>query len=95
MGVGIDFGPANRLTSENGSCDYLGLPLNYAAKLQGMARPDGGVVIRDSWRLTEDLIDKFTRKGTMAIGNERISIRATEGVKLLPVHRNGSNAATG
>jgi class 3 adenylate cyclase len=94
LGVGIDFGPANRLTSENGSCDYLGLPLNYAAKFQDLARPDGGVVIRDSWELTEELLYKFTRKGTMAIGKERISIRATEGVKLLPVHRNGSNAIT-
>lgn len=93
MGVGIDFGPANRLTSENGSYDYLGLPLNYAAKLQGLARPNGGVVIRDNWGLTQELLDKFTRKGAMAIGNEHISIRATEGVKLLPLHRNGSNGS--
>lgn len=82
IGIGVDFGSANRLTLENGSYDYLGLPLNYAAKMQALARPDGGVVIRDNWKLSNELYDNFSKKGKMIIGDECIPVRATKGVKL-------------
>jgi class 3 adenylate cyclase len=82
IGAGMDFGYAKRLTSENGAYDYEGLPVNIAAKMQDLARPDGGVVIRDNWNLSDELRKKFINKGQMVIGDEYIPICATEGVKL-------------
>jgi class 3 adenylate cyclase len=90
IGVGVAFGPAQRLTSENGSYDYSGDPVNMAAKLQHLARPHSGVVILDNWTLSEELVPKFTKRGKMQIGDEVIPIRATEGVRLSAIHRNGS-----
>ncbi|MBV8856469.1 MAG: hypothetical protein JOZ02_05885 [Acidobacteria bacterium] len=85
IGIGVDFGDqARRFTSESGSYEYLGLPLSYAAKMQAMARPNGGVVIRDKWTLPDYLRCKFTKSGTMFIGDERIPVRATGRVKFNP-----------
>lgn len=85
IGIGVDFGDdAHRLTSESGSCEYLGPPLSFAAKMQGLARPHGGVVIRDKWALPDYLRCKFTKSGMMIIGNERIPVRATGRVKFNP-----------
>jgi class 3 adenylate cyclase len=82
IGIGVDFGCAKRLTSENGSYDYEGTPVNLAAKMQDLARPHGGVVIRGNWKLSDELRKKFTKKGQMKIGDEYIPICATKGVKL-------------
>jgi len=95
VAIGIDLGPADRLTSENGSYDYLGLPVNYAAKMQSLARPLGGVVIQEKWKLSDELSYKFTKKGKMVIGDECIPIRATDGVRLLTSNRNGSSGRNG
>jgi class 3 adenylate cyclase len=83
IGAGVDFGYAKRLTSENGAYDYEGSPVNNAAKMQDLARPDGGVVIRDNWKLSDELRKKFPNKGQMVIGDECIPICATKGVKLI------------
>jgi class 3 adenylate cyclase len=82
IGIGIDIGSALRVTFENGSVDYVGSPVNNAAKMQDLARPDGGVVIGASWKLSDELRDKFPVEGQLIIGNECISVRATGGVKL-------------
>jgi class 3 adenylate cyclase len=82
IGVGVDFGYTKRLTSENGAYDYEGSPVNIAAKTQGLARPNGGVVIRDKWNLSGELRKKFIDNGEMVIGDEYIPIRTTNGVKL-------------
>lgn len=92
IGVGVAFGPAQRLTSENGSYDHSGLAVNLASKLQNLARPQSGVVILDDWALSNELSDKFTKRGKMQIGDELIAIRATEGVRLLTPNRNGSSS---
>jgi class 3 adenylate cyclase len=84
IGVGVDFGDASRLTSESGSYEYLGLPLSYAAKMQALARPNGGVVIRDKWTLPDYLRSKFTKIGSLTIGDECIPVRATGRVKFKP-----------
>ena len=89
IGIGIAFGSANRLTTEHGSYDYLGLTAHLAAKFQGLARPHGGVVIQDTWELTQELRDQFTKKGKLVIGGESIPIRATDGVKLVVPGKNG------
>jgi class 3 adenylate cyclase len=91
IGVGVAFGPAQRLTSENGSYDHSGLAVNLASKLQNLARPESGVVILDDWTLSNELADKFTRRGKMQIGNDLIPVRATEGVRLLTTNGNGSS----
>jgi class 3 adenylate cyclase len=82
IGIGIDLGSALRLTFENGSVDYVGSPVNNAAKMQDLARPDGGVVIGANWKLSDVLHTKFPVEGQLVIGNEYISVRATGGVKL-------------
>ncbi|MFL6254650.1 MAG: hypothetical protein ACJ74T_06485 [Pyrinomonadaceae bacterium] len=82
IGIGIDFGSALRITFENGSVDYVGSPVNNAAKMQDLARPDGGVVIGANWKLSDELRLKFPVEGQLIIGNESISVRATAGVKL-------------
>ncbi|MFL6286547.1 MAG: hypothetical protein ACJ74Q_25705 [Pyrinomonadaceae bacterium] len=84
IGVGVDFGDASRFTSESGSYEYLGRPLSYAAKMQGLAQPHGGVVIRDKWELPDFLRCKFTKKGMMIIGNDCIPVRATGRVRFNP-----------
>ncbi|MCW3052936.1 MAG: hypothetical protein JWN14_2106 [Chthonomonadales bacterium] len=86
IGIGVDVGSAIRLTFENGSEDYLGAPINTAAKLQDMARPVGGVVIRtEVWnRLDSDEIlqHKFAQPGIVRIGTDKmLSVRATEEVE--------------
>lgn len=82
IGIGIDLGSALRITFENGSVDYVGSPVNNAAKMQDLARPDGGVVIGANWKLSDELRAKFPIEGQLVIGNESISVRATAGVKL-------------
>jgi len=89
IGVGVAFGSAQRLTSENGSYDYSGVPVNLASKLQNLARPHSGVVILDDWSLANEFADKFIKRGKMQIGDELIAIRATEGVRFSAPHRNG------
>ncbi len=90
IGIGVAFGSANRLTTENGSYDYSGLTVHYAAKLQTLARPRGGVVITDNWKLPTELHNKFSEKGKMLIGDEWIPVRATEGVEFGTGGKNGS-----
>lgn len=78
LGVGVDTGPAIRLTFENGSHDYLGAPLSYAAKMQHLARPRGGVVIQE--KVSSLLIgfrSKFPLKGVMKLGEGEICVRMT------------------
>jgi class 3 adenylate cyclase len=82
IGVGVDLGCASRYTFENGSIDYKGSPVDNVAKMQDLARPDGGVVIQANWQLSDELRDKFPVEGQMVIGNECIAVRATGGVKL-------------
>ncbi len=96
IGIGVDFGDqARRFTTESGSYEYLGLPLSYAAKMQAMARPNGGVVIRDDkWMLPDFLRSKFTKSGMMLIGSERILVRATRRVKFDPPKNGGSGSSS-
>jgi class 3 adenylate cyclase len=83
IGLGVDVGPAIRLTFENGSDDYLGSPLNIAAKMQDLARPSGGGVIQAKvWKLlNESLRGKFPKEGMMKLGDRGIFIRMTEEVE--------------
>ena len=83
IGVGVDVGPAIRLTSENGSNDYLGSPINHTAKLQDLARPQGVVIPTKVWTaLDKNLRDKFSKKGILKIGHLNIPVRMTEEVGL-------------
>jgi class 3 adenylate cyclase len=83
LGVGVDIGHAIRLTFEGGFNDYLGSPMNIAAKMQNLARPSGGVVIQEKmWGLLDNLQNKFPKQGKMKLGNTDIPIRATENVEL-------------
>jgi class 3 adenylate cyclase len=82
IGIGVDHGSALRLTFENGSVDYVGSTLNNAAKMQDLARPDGGVVIGNNPKLSEAVHDKYPVAGQLVIGRECIPVRATQGVKL-------------
>jgi class 3 adenylate cyclase len=83
LGVGIDVGHAIRLTFESGSDDYLGSPMNIAAKMQNLARPYGGVVIQEKmWNLLDDIRSKFPKKGKITLGDSDILVRATENVEL-------------
>ncbi len=68
LGIGVDAGHVIRITYENGANDYIGAAVNNAAKLQDLARPNGGVVVLNStWQqcsncsgsLTQTLEDKF------------------------------------
>lgn len=76
IGIGIDTGPALRLTFENGSTDYLGTPLSYAAKMQDLARPIGGVVVQGRvWTLLNGLKARFPKEEVMKIGDKEICVR--------------------
>ncbi len=82
IGAGVDVGSAIRLTFENGSEDYLGEPINIAAKMQHMARPSGGVVIRETlWaRITPESSSccRFQHQGTLHLGRRStLAIRCT------------------
>ena len=85
LGVGVDVGPAMRLTFENGSEDYIGAPLNMAAKMQDLARPCGGVVVRaDIWNGFDPELRAFfpTRGNASRIMSEQIIVYATEEVEM-------------
>jgi class 3 adenylate cyclase len=84
IGIGIDTGSALRLTLDNGYTDYLGAPISYAAKLQDLAQPDGGLVIRTNvWMLLDDnLRSKFLKGGVMKLGDRNISVRMIEDAEL-------------
>lgn len=84
IGFGVDVGHARRLTFENGSDDYLGEPVNMAAKMQDLARPCGGVVIQAKLYdlLADDLRSKFPKKGVMKLGDQQIPVRMTEEIEL-------------
>jgi class 3 adenylate cyclase len=84
LGIGADVGNAVRLTFESGFDDYLGSPMNIAAKMQNLARPCGGVVIREKmWKqLLEDISNKFPEKGKLKLGDSDIPVRGTENVEL-------------
>jgi class 3 adenylate cyclase len=86
LGVGVDAGSAIRLTFENGSDDYLGEPVNTAAKLQELARPSGGVVIsRELWRRyagDEVFQAKFPASAEVIVGSAYLPVRATGEVEL-------------
>jgi class 3 adenylate cyclase len=78
LGVGVDTGPAIRLTFENGSHDYLGAPLSNAAKMQHLARPRGGVVIQEKVAcLLNGFRSKFPLKDVLKIGDGEICVRMT------------------
>jgi class 3 adenylate cyclase len=83
IGYGVDVGQGTRITFENGSNDYLGAPVNNAAKMQDLARPHGGGVIRaKAWSLlSESLQDKFPKEGPMKIGTRTVAVRMTEEVE--------------
>ena len=82
IGVGVDVGPAIRFTLENGSDDYLGSPLNLAAKMQDVARPNGGVVIRQKvWELLDESLQKrFPNTRVVRLGDQSITLRMTEDI---------------
>jgi class 3 adenylate cyclase len=81
IGVGFDVGPALRLTFENGAEDYLGAPMSLAAKMQNLARPNGGVVIQTkTWGLLNGLRGKFTQQGVLTCGDTQVPVRMTEDV---------------
>lgn len=83
LGVGVDIGHAIQLTFESGFDDYLGSPMNIAAKMQNLARPCGGVVIQEKmWKLLDDIRNNFPKMGKIKLGNSDILVRATENVKL-------------
>src|SRR5262249_34074680 len=83
IGVGVDVGAAIRLTFENGSHDYLGTPVNIAAKMQNLARPNGGVVIQEKvWSLIGDTKENFPKEGKLRVGKKHIPVRATGEVEL-------------
>jgi class 3 adenylate cyclase len=84
IGLGVDVGPAIRFTFENGTDDYLGAPLNIAAKMQNLARPHGGGVIQVKvWKILNDnLRGKFPEEGMLKLGDEGVSVRGTAGVDL-------------
>ncbi|HEY9283223.1 MAG TPA: hypothetical protein VIP46_07200 [Pyrinomonadaceae bacterium] len=80
LGIGIDAGPAIRLLFEDGSVDYLGNPLNHAAKLQELARPHGGVVILEKvWNLLNGFRGRFPLKGVIKFGECEVRVRMVTG----------------
>lgn len=83
LGVGVDVGPAIQLTFESGSEDYLGSPMNIAAKMQNLARPHGGVVLQEKvWKLLlDDIRNKFPKEGKLKLGKAVIPVRATGDVE--------------
>jgi class 3 adenylate cyclase len=83
IGVGVDAGPAIRLTFENGSDDYLGSPMNMAAKMQNLARPHGVVIQTKVWKHLEDQTRaKFPKEAVLKLGDIKIPVRMTEDVEL-------------
>jgi class 3 adenylate cyclase len=84
IGFSVDVGPARRITFENGSDDYLGKPLNIAAKMQDLARPCGGVVIQATMYdlLDDDLRSRFPKEGVMKLGDQDIHLRMTGEIEL-------------
>jgi class 3 adenylate cyclase len=78
IGVGVDIGPAIRITFENGSDDYLGAPVNMAAKMQGLARPHGVAITAKLYGVLEDLKSAFTKETSMKLGDREILVRLTE-----------------
>lgn len=80
IGVGVDIGPAIRLTFENGSDDYLGAPVNLAAKLQGLAHPHGVAITTQLWEVLEDLSGAFPKEATLKLGERLIPVKLTEDV---------------
>ncbi|HJT67836.1 MAG TPA: hypothetical protein VJ749_15370 [Pyrinomonadaceae bacterium] len=95
IGIGVDFDSAIRLTGEAAQHEYNGLPANFAAKFQGLARPNGGVVIRDNWVLSDELRDRFTRKGKVEIAGECVPVRATSEVRFTFHNGNGNGNGAG
>lgn len=78
LGIGVDTGPAIRMTFENGSHDYLGAPLSYAAKMQHLARPRGGVVIQEKVAcLLNGFRSRFPLKDVLKVGDGEICVRMT------------------
>jgi class 3 adenylate cyclase len=76
LGIGIDAGPAIRMIFEDGSADYLGDPLNHAAKLQELARPHGGVVIKEKvWNLLDGSRRRFPVRAMMKFGECEVRVR--------------------
>lgn len=83
IGAGVALGSALRLTFEDGSDDYIGSPLNLAAKLQNLARPFGGVIVHENWSLCEQVASSFSNRGEVVIGPESVPVRATSEVDFL------------
>ncbi|HEX8457663.1 MAG TPA: hypothetical protein VF656_10230 [Pyrinomonadaceae bacterium] len=79
IGVGFDVGTAIRLTFENGSNDYIGMPVSLAPKLQEHARPLGGVAAQEKvYNLLNGSRSKLQRPGTIKLGDCEIKIRITK-----------------
>ena len=99
LGIGVDVGTAIRLTFENGSEDYVGQPINNAAKLQDAARPSGGVVMRAELcaRLDTggDTARALPRWGTISFPNEQtVQVCATDEVELRDPSRRAADFAS-
>lgn len=80
IGIGLEFGIALRLTSENGLRDYLGTAINLAAKFQAKTRSNGGMVIAEkNWEQLEDAIQRqFVHPHELRIADDFIvRIRGT------------------
>ncbi len=93
VGVGVYTGNVIRIAFENGSRDYIGAPINHAAKMQNLARPNGGVVVPadvldrlDTESVAADLCAKFTKSGQIRTADGQfVPIRATGDVEIRPV----------
>lgn len=81
IGVGVDAGTAIRLTFENGSNDYIGMPVSLAPKMQEHARPHGGVAVQEKvCSLLNGFRGKLPRQSVMRLGESEIRIRITKEV---------------
>ena len=79
IGVGVDAGTAIRLTFENGSNDYIGMPVSLAPKMQDHARPHGGVAVQEKiCNLLNGFRSKLLRQAVMRLGESEIRIRITK-----------------
>jgi class 3 adenylate cyclase len=93
VGVGMYPGNVIRVAFENGSRDYLGAPINHAARMQDLARPNGGVVVPadvlerlDAGGVAADLCAKFTNSGQISTARGQfVPVRATGEVEIRPV----------
>jgi hypothetical protein len=83
IGAGVDAGPAKKITFADGSPAYLGPPIDMSVLLQQLARPGGGVVLRETvWSLLDGLRSKLPKPGKVRLQNSEILLRMSEDVHL-------------